>query len=45
MKNLLEWIRENNYVRYKDGKWYKPSQFPSVYLKVEELIALYNQNK
>lgn len=37
---LLEWITENNYVRYKDDKWYKP-QFPTVYLKVEQLIELY----
>jgi len=37
---LLQWITDNNYVRYKDDKWYKP-QFPTVYLKIEQLIELY----
>ena len=37
---LLKWITDNNYVRYKDDKWYKP-QFPTVYLKIEQLIELY----
>ena len=41
MKGLLQWITDNNYVRYKDDKWYKPGQFPTVYLKVEQLIELY----
>jgi hypothetical protein len=38
---LLKWITDNNYVRYKDDKWYKPGQFPTVYLKIEQLIELY----
>lgn len=45
MTNLLEWITENGYVRNKDEKWYKPSEYPRVFLKHEELIELYNQNK
>ena len=43
MLSLLEWITENNYVRYKDDRWYKPGQFPTVYLKVEQLIELYER--
>ena len=43
MLALLQWITDNNYVRYKDDKWYKP-QFPSVYLKVEQLIELYESS-
>ena len=45
MINLLKWITENNYVRYKDGKWYKPSEFPRIFLTNEQLIERYNQNK
>ena len=41
MISLLEWITENGYVQYKDEKWYKPSEHPRVFLKHEELIALY----
>ena len=42
MKNLLEWITENGYVTNKDELWYKPSEFPRVYLVNEQLIELYN---
>ena len=38
MLNLLEWISENGYVTNKDEKWYKPSEFPRVYLDNEQLI-------
>lgn len=41
MISLLEWITENGYVKYKDEKWYKSSQYPRVFLKKEELIELY----
>ena len=43
MLQLLEWISDNGYVTNKDEKWYKPSEFPRVYLENEKLIELYNQ--
>ena len=41
MLNLLEWITENGYVTNKDELWYKPSEFPRIYLEHEQLIQLY----
>lgn len=41
MISLLEWITKNGYVKYKDEKWYKPSQYPRVFLEKKELIKLY----
>ena len=43
MNNLLEWITENGYVTNKDEKWYKPSQYPRVFLENEQLIDLFNE--
>jgi hypothetical protein len=46
MLNLLEWIKENGYVYRTVNKtkvWYKPSQYPRVYLENEQFIQLYNQ--
>ena len=33
-----EWITENGYVTNKDELWYKPSVYPRIYLKDEQLI-------
>jgi hypothetical protein len=44
MNNLLEWITKNGYVTNKDNLWYKPSEFPRMHLKHEQLIELYNQS-
>jgi len=41
MIELLQWIEYNNYVRNKDSKWYKPADYPRVYLTHEQLIELY----
>jgi hypothetical protein len=43
MIQLLEWITENGYVTNKDELWYKPSEFPRIYLEDYELIELFNQ--
>lgn len=42
MIDLLIWIKENNYVRYKDGTWYSPGKHPNTkYYTEEQLIELY----
>jgi hypothetical protein len=46
MNNLLEWIKENGYIYRTVNKtkvWYKPSQYPRVFLNNEQLIEIYGQ--
>jgi len=45
MEQLLKWITENGYVYKTINKtkvWYKPSQYPRVYLEDKVLIQLFN---
>ncbi len=46
---FLEWIREEGYVLYKDGKWYKRGEYRPwnkvVYYTSEELVNLFKGQK
>jgi len=37
---VLRYIEEHNFLRYKDGKWYSPKEYPRVFYKPEELAKL-----
>ena len=43
---LLQWIEEQGFVLYKDGRWYSPKHFkgrPSTYYTHKQLIELYEK--
>ena len=44
MIKLLEFIKENKFVLYKDGKWYSTKDFPAIFYKETELIKLFEQS-
>lgn len=44
MIKLLEFIKENKFVLYKDGKWYSTKDFPTIFYNVHELLKLYNDS-
>jgi len=44
MIKLLEFIKENKFVLYKDGKWYSKKDFPAIFYKETELIKLFNES-
>lgn len=42
MKDFIIWIKENNFVRYKDDTWYIPGKYPNTkYYTEDQLIELY----
>jgi hypothetical protein len=49
MKELLIFIEINNFVRYKDGRYYKPGSYrpysPTKYYTIDELLDLFNNAK
>ena len=44
MIKLLEFIKQNKFVLYKDGKWYSTKDFPAIFYKETELIKLFEQS-
>lgn len=43
MMKLLNFISENNFVRYKDGKWYRPADVTRQFYTSEELLELFEK--
>jgi hypothetical protein len=43
MIELLNFISENNFVRYKDGKWYRTGDIPRRFYTSEELVKLFEK--
>lgn len=47
MENLLEWIEREQYVLYKDGRWYKKGAFcpwkHTKYYTHKQLIELFTR--
>ena len=43
MIKLLEFIKQNKFVLYKDGKWYSTLDFPTIFYDEIELIKLFNR--
>jgi hypothetical protein len=44
MIKLLEFIKQNKFVLYKDGKWYSTKDFPAIFYDEIELIKLFNDS-
>lgn len=43
MIELLNFISENNFVRYKDGKWYRTGDVTRQFYTSEELVKLFEK--